>query len=280
MALSKFKKRSALFNHFVLMLQALSIILPILILFFNSLKPQSELLTNPLGAPMTLRFMNYYDAFVFGNYSRIMLNSLYFVVGTLVVCLPLSALASFSLAILSPRGKLTTSIAVYLLIGLSIPAQLYILPLFILWKNLYLTNTYIGLIIIYSALNAPFAVFLMRSYMIQLPKELFEAAKVDGASTFELFYKIAIPLSWPVFLTSGLIVGLAVWNEFLFAVTFIQDENFKPISTILFSFSDKYAHDYSLISAASIMMAAPIGILFILFQRNFIAGLTSGGLKG
>ena len=280
MALSKFEKRSALFNHFVLMLLALSIILPILILFFNSLKPQSELLTNPLGAPMTLRFTNYYDAFVFGNYSRIMLNSLYFVVGTLVVCLPLSALASFSLAILSPRGKLTTSIAVYLLIGLSIPAQLYILPLFILWKNLYLTNTYIGLIIIYSALNAPFAVFLMRSYMIQLPKELFEAAKVDGASTFELFYKIAIPLSWPVFLTSGLIVGLAVWNEFLFAVTFIQDENFKPISTILFSFSDKYAHDYSLISAASIMMAAPIGILFILFQRNFIAGLTSGGLKG
>ena len=280
MALSKFKKRSALFNHFVLMLLALSIILPILILFFNSLKPQSELLTNPLGAPMTLRFTNYYDAFVFGNYSRIMLNSLYFVVGTLVVCLPLSALASFSLAILSPRGKLTTSIAVYLLIGLSIPAQLYILPLFILWKNLYLTNTYIGLIIIYSALNAPFAVFLMRSYMIQLPKELFEAAKVDGASTFELFYKIAIPLSWPVFLTSGLIVGLAVWNEFLFAVSFIQDENFKPISTILFSFSDKYAHDYSLISAASIMMAAPIGILFILFQRNFIAGLTSGGLKG
>ena len=280
MALSKFKKRSALFNHFVLMLLALSIILPILILFFNSLKPQSELLTNPLGAPMTLRFTNYYDAFVFGNYSRIMLNSLYFVVGTLVVCLPLSALASFSLAILSPRGKLTTSIAVYLLIGLSIPAQLYILPLFILWKNLYLTNTYIGLIIIYSALNAPFAVFLMRSYMIQLPKELFEAAKVDGASTFELFYKIAIPLSCPVFLTSGLIVGLAVWNEFLFAVTFIQDENFKPISTILFSFSDKYAHDYSLISAASIMMAAPIGILFILFQRNFIAGLTSGGLKG
>lgn len=280
MALSKFKKRNALFNHFVLMLLALSIILPILILFFNSLKPQSELLTNPLGAPMTLRFTNYYDAFVFGNYSRIMLNSLYFVVGTLVVCLPLSALASFSLAILSPRGKLTTSVAVYLLIGLSIPAQLYILPLFILWKNLYLTNTYIGLIIIYSALNAPFAVFLMRSYMIQLPKELFEAAKVDGASTFELFYKIAIPLSWPVFLTSGLIVGLAVWNEFLFAVTFIQDENFKPISTILFSFSDKYAHDYSLISAASIMMAAPIGILFILFQRNFIAGLTSGGLKG
>ena len=280
MLATNYKLKGALFNHLILSLLALSIILPILILFFNSIKPQSELLNNPLGFPSTLRLMNYYEAFMFGNYSRIMFNSVLFVFGTLIVCLPLSALASFSLAILSPKGKVTAAIAVYLLVGLSIPAQLYILPLFILWKNLYLNNTYIGLIIIYSALNAPFAVFLMRSYMMQLPKELFEAAKVDGANTFELFYKIALPLSWPVFLTSGLIVGLAVWNEFLFAVTFIQDENFKPISTILFSFSDKFAHNYSLISAASIMMAAPIGILFILFQRNFIAGLTSGGLKG
>ena len=168
----------------------------------------------------------------------------------------------------------------YLILPFLIPVYSIIIPLYILLYKINLNDSYLGLIIIYSALNAPFAVILMRSYMIQLPKEHFEAAKVDGASTFELFYKIAIPLSWPVFLTSGLIVGLAVWNEFLFAVTFIQDENFKPISTILFSFSDKYAHDYSLISAASIMMAAPIGILFILFQRNFIAGLTSGGLKG
>ena len=116
--------------------------------------------------------------------------------------------------------------------------------------------------------------------MIRLPDELFDAAKLDGANTFQIFFRIALQLSWPVILTAGLIIGLAVWNEFLFAVTFIQDENFKPISTILFSFSDKFAHNYSLISAASIMMAAPIGILFILFQRNFIAGLTSGGLKG
>ena len=280
MAISKFKKREGLFNHIILMILAMTIILPLLVLLFNSIKPQSEFATNPLGFPNEIRLMNYYDAWVIGGYARIFLNSFILVVGTLIVNLTLSGMAAFSLAVLNPRGKLTIVLGVYLLVGISIPAQMFILPLFILWKNLYLTNTRIGLIIIYSALNAPFAVFLIRSYMIQLPSELFEAAKIDGANTLQLFYKIALPLSWPVFLTTGLVVGLAVWNEFLFALTFMQTEAYKPISTILFAFQSRFENDYSLVSAASIMMAAPIAILFMFFQRKFIAGLTGGGLKG
>jgi raffinose/stachyose/melibiose transport system permease protein len=280
MAISKFKKREGLFNHLILMILAMTIILPLLVLLFNSVKPQSEFATNPLGFPNEIRLMNYYDAWVIGGYARIFLNSFILVAGTLIVNLTLSGMAAFSLAVLNPRGKLTIVLGIYLLVGISIPAQMFILPLFILWKNLYLTNTRIGLIIIYSALNAPFAVFLIRSYMIQLPSELFEAAKIDGANTLQLFYKIALPLSWPVFLTTGLVVGLAVWNEFLFALTFMQTEAYKPISTILFAFQSRFENDYSLVSAASIMMAAPIAILFMFFQRKFIAGLTGGGLKG
>jgi|TARA_Y100000389_G_scaffold18438_1_gene16028 raffinose/stachyose/melibiose transport system permease protein len=280
MAISKFKKREGLFNHLILMILAMTIILPLLVLLFNSVKPQSEFATNPLGFPNEIRLMNYYDAWVIGGYARIFLNSFILVAGTLIVNLTLSGMAAFSLAVLNPRGKMTIVLGIYLLVGISIPAQMFILPLFILWKNLYLTNTRIGLIIIYSALNAPFAVFLIRSYMIQLPSELFEAAKIDGANTLQLFYKIALPLSWPVFLTTGLVVGLAVWNEFLFALTFMQTEAYKPISTILFAFQSRFENDYSLVSAASIMMAAPIAILFMFFQRKFIAGLTGGGLKG
>jgi len=280
MAISKFKKREGLFNHLILMILAMTIILPLLVLLFNSIKPQSEFATNPLGFPNEIRLMNYYDAWVIGGYARIFLNSFILVAGTLIVNLTLSGMAAFSLAVLNPRGKMTIVLGIYLLVGISIPAQMFILPLFILWKNLYLTNTRIGLIIIYSALNAPFAVFLIRSYMIQLPSELFEAAKIDGANTLQLFYKIALPLSWPVFLTTGLVVGLAVWNEFLFALTFMQTEAYKPISTILFAFQSRFENDYSLVSAASIMMAAPIAILFMFFQRKFIAGLTGGGLKG
>ena len=272
--------KAAIGNHVILMLLALIIILPILVLLFNSIKPDEEFGVNPLGFPQTVRLMNYYDAFVAGNYAKIMVNSILLVAGTLLVCLTFSSLAAFSLAVLNPNGKSTIMIGIYLLVGLSIPAQLFILPLFIIWKNLHLNNTYVGLIIIYSALNAPFAVFLIRSYMIQLPKELFEAAIVEGASTIQLFTRVALPLSWPVFLTTGLVVSLAVWNEFLFAVTFIHNEEFKPISSILYSFQNRRDENYALISAASVMMAAPLAVLFILFQRNFIAGLTSGGTKG
>ena len=153
----------------------------------NSIKPSSEFGANPLGFPNEIRLMNYYDAWVNGNYTQIFMNSLTLVIGTLILNLTVSGLAAFSLAVLNPRGIQTIVVGLYLLVGISIPAQLFILPLFLMWKSLYLLDTRIGLVIIYSALNAPFATFLIRSYMLQLPTELFEAAKLDGASVMQLF---------------------------------------------------------------------------------------------
>ena len=277
MIVSNFRKKEAIPNHIILLIFASIAIFPLLVLVFNSVKPFNEFGLNPLGPPSTLRFENFSDAWVAGEYARIFFNSFKLVIGSVFLCLAVSLLAGFSLAKLNPRGS--TIIAVYLLVGISIPAQLYILPLFLLWKELSLLNTHLGLIIIYSALNASFATFLIRSYMIRLPDELFEASKLDGANTFQMFFRIAIPLSWPVILTAGLIIGLAVWNEFLFALTFITDQNFKPIATILFSFQSRFENNYALVSASAIMMVAPIAILFMIFQRRFISGLTSGGLK-
>ena len=280
MATARFRQRSSYINHAILIFMALTIILPLLVLAFNSIKPSSEFGANPLGFPNEIRLMNYYDAWVNGNYTQIFMNSLTLVIGTLILNLTVSGLAAFSLAVLNPRGIQTIVVGLYLLVGISIPAQLFILPLFLMWKSLYLLDTRIGLIIIYSALNAPFATFLIRSYMLQLPTELFEAAKLDGASVMQLFTRVALPLSWPVFLTTALIVSLTVWNEFLFAITFIITDEYKPISSILFTFQSRFANDYGLVSAASILMAAPIAILFMFFQRRFIAGLTSGATKG
>ena len=277
MIVSNFRKKEAIPNHIILLIFASIAIFPLLVLVFNSVKPFNEFGLNPLGPPSTFRFENFSDAWVAGEYARIFFNSFKLVIGSVFLCLAVSLLAGFSLAKLNPKGS--TIIAVYLLVGISIPAQLYILPLFLLWKELSLLNTHLGLIIIYSALNAPFATFLIRSYMIRLPDELFEASKLDGANTFQMFFRIAIPLSWPVILTAGLIIGLAVWNEFLFALTFITDQNFKPIATILFSFQSRFENNYALVSASAIMMVAPIAILFMIFQRRFISGLTSGGLK-
>ncbi|MDC0195173.1 carbohydrate ABC transporter permease [Alphaproteobacteria bacterium] len=244
----------------------------------NSIKPQEEFGINALGFPSSPRLANFYDAWVLGEYARIFFNSLVLVSGTLILCLSCSGLAAFSLARLKPKGQ--NIFLIYLLVGISIPAQMFILPLFLMWRELNLMNTHVGLIIIYSGLNAPFATFLIRSYMVQLPDELFDAAKIDGANTLQLFIKIALPISWPVFLTTGLVVGLAVWNEFLFALTFMQDESNKPMATILFAFQSRFENDWGLVSASAVMMAAPIAILFMFFQKRFIAGLTSGASKG
>ena len=132
------RNQGNIFNHTILILLSLSIILPLAVLFFNSIKPQSEFGMNPLGFPYEIRLMNYYDAFVKGNYARVFLNSFTLVTGTLLICIPLSGLAAFSLAILNPRGNTTIVVGLYLLVGLSIPAQLFILPLFIIWKFFYL----------------------------------------------------------------------------------------------------------------------------------------------
>ena len=278
MIVAKYRKQELVVNYTILTFLASIALFPILLLFFNSIKPQEEFGVNALGFPKTIRFANFLDAWELGNYAQIFLNSFQLVIGTLIICLLFSGFAAFSLARLKPKGSMI--FAIYLLVGISIPAQMFILPLFLMWKNLNLIDTHIGLIIIYSGLNAPFATFLIRSYMIQLPEELFDAARIDGANPFQLFAKIAVPLSWPVFLTAGLVVGLAVWNEFLFALTFMQDENSKPISTILFAFSTRFENNWGLVSASAVMMVAPVAILFMIFQRRFIAGLTSGGLKG
>ena len=189
MITAKYRKSELISNYFILTLLALFCILPILLMFFNSIKPQEEFGVNPLGFPMSIRLENFVDAWILGEYAQIFLNSSKLVIGTLILNLTVSGLAGFSLAKLNPKGS--DVFLLYLLVGISIPAQMFILPLFLLWKELGLMNTHIGLIIIYAGLNAPFATFLIRSYMVQLPDELFEAAKIDGASTLQLFYKTA-----------------------------------------------------------------------------------------
>jgi raffinose/stachyose/melibiose transport system permease protein len=130
------------------------------------------------------------------------------------------------------------------------------------------------------ALNdAPFATFLLRDYIVSLPNDFEDAAPVDGTSEWQIPWSIIRPLSWPGFLTAGLITGLAAWNEFLFAVTFLQRPELKIVAANLYSYSTRWERDWALTSAASVIMILPVLVLFMLLQRRFIAGLTQGSLK-
>ena len=264
-------------SYLILILLAIFSLGPIFVLMMNSVKSTAEIGRNPIGIPENVLLENFSEAWREGNYATTIRNSAILTTGTIVSTLTLAGFAAYALARLKLKGA--NLIAFYFLVGTSVPAQLFMIPLFFLWRELGLVNSHVGLIIIYCGLYSPFATYLLRSYMIALPEEFVEAAKIDGASNFHVFLNIIMPLSWPGFLTAGLVIGLNVWNEFLFAITFLPGTEYRPIATSLFAFQARFGRDWGLTSAGSVIMMLPVIILFLLLQRRFIEGLTQGGLK-
>lgn len=263
-------------NYLVLSLLVCFALGPLVVLGFNSLKRSAEIGRNPLGPPQQIVWENFPRAWQIGNFSTTVRNSAVLVVGTVLGVLSLGGMAAYSLARLKLPGD--NVITLYLLITMSLPIQLFLVPLFFLWRNLGLVNSHFGLILIYIAIFSPFAIFLLRSYMLHLPKDFEDAARIDGAGEWQVFTKIVIPLSWPGFLTVGLVVGLGVWNEFLLAMTFLSDQRLFTVVTSYFNFSAQFNQDWALTSAGAIIMILPVLILFLSLQRRFIDGLTRGGL--
>jgi raffinose/stachyose/melibiose transport system permease protein len=251
---------------------------PLTVLLFNSLKSSAELGRNPLGPPLAPVFANFPRAWELGNFAVTMRNSTIITLGTVIGVCIIAGMAAYALSRLELPGA--DGVLLYLFVGSAIPVQLFLVPLFFLWSNLGLTNTLIGVIIIYWAIYSPFATLLLRSYLVALPREFEDAARIDGANELQVLTRVVLPLSWPGFLTVGLVAGLAAWNEFFFAVTFIQDDALKPIATSFLAFQNQFSRDWGLTSAAGIFMILPVILLFLFLQRRFIAGLASGGLKG
>ncbi len=265
-------------NYAVLLALLVFALGPLLVLTFNSVKSRAEIGRNPLGPPQEVLLENFAKAWDVGNFAVTTRNSGILVAGTVFLVLFLGGMAAYSLAKLNlPGAGLLT---MYLLIGTSLPIQLYLVPLFFTWQRLGLVNNLFGLVLIYVATNAPFAVFLLRSYMLQIPSDFEDAARVDGANEWEVFRRVVVPLSWPGFLTVGLVVALNVWNEFLLATVFLTDQNLFTIVTSYANFATRFSRDWSLTSAAALMMIAPVILIFLALQRRFIDGLTQGGLKG
>jgi raffinose/stachyose/melibiose transport system permease protein len=264
--------------YVVLILLALFALGPLLVLAFNSLKSDAEIGRNPLGPPLSPDFENFSNAWVQGNFATTMLNSTILTVGTIVGVCVIAGTAAYAMSRLDLPG--TDAVLLYLFVASAIPFQIFLVPLFFLWSILQLTNTLFGLIVIYWAVFSPLATLLLRSYLVALPRDFEDAARIDGASELQVLLRVVLPLSWPGFLTIALVSGIATWNEFLFAVTFIQDNNLKPIITSFWAFRSNFSTDWGLTSAASIIVILPIIVLFLILQRRFISGLTAGGLKG
>jgi raffinose/stachyose/melibiose transport system permease protein len=253
-------------------------VIPLVIVLFASVKSETELATNPLGFPHHLDWSNFATAWTQGNIGTGMMNSAIIAGGAIIGVCIIAGLAAYAMARLDLPGANT--VIVYLIAVISLPIQLFLVPLFYLWSHLGLYNTRAGVIIIYCAIFSPFATLLLRSFMVSLPRDYEEAARIDGANELRVLWQVTLRLVAPGFLTVGLIAGLSAWNEFLIGVTFLQSSSLQPVSVALYSFQQGFSQNDALISAAGILMLLPMLGLFMLLQRHFIAGISSGGIAG
>ena len=204
--------RRALLVYAPLVILALIAAGPVLVIIFNSLKTAREIMLDPLGLPDSLQLVNFEQAWKRGNFLTTIRNSAILTVGSVLGVCTISGLAAYALGRLRVRGA--NGVITYLFLTTTAPAPLFVIPLFFMWTRLGQINSLSGLIIIYWGVMSPFGTLLLRSFMLSLPPELEDAARVDGAGELRVLLRIILPLSWPGFVVVGLITALNTWNEF------------------------------------------------------------------
>lgn len=273
------KKASALkvllYVFFVLL--SVIILLPLAWMILNSLKTNKELFQNSLAFPAVPQFINWGKAWMSGLY-KYFGNSLIVSSASLLGILSLSSLLAYGLTRFQSKGG--KYIFLIVLGGMALSEQVALVSLYKILKAIRLYNTYFAVILPYIAFRIPFTVFLMRSYFLAIPKELEEAAVVDGYNSFQIFMKIVAPISKPVFAASAIVSLNHVWNEFLFANVFLESKSLMTIPIGLMTFKGDLRADYTTMLAGIMLASLPLIILFLCMSRQFIRGLMAGAVKG
>ena len=251
---------------------------PFLWMVLGSLKPAADFLRNPPAfLPSVATGDNYGRLFQQLDFPRFFFNSaviaLAVTVGTLVFC----PMLGYALAKLRWHGK--GLIMGLVLATLMVPAGITLIPNFILMSNLGLVNTYPGLILPFLA--GPFGVFLMRQFMLGIPNELLEAARIDGANEFRVFFSVVMPIATPVLATLAILTFLGNWNIFLYPLVMAQEPGMYTLPVALATFATgQYQADHGMLMAGSVVLVVPVLIVFVLFQRWITEGIATTGLKG
>ncbi|MDC3416873.1 carbohydrate ABC transporter permease [Aquibacillus salsiterrae] len=253
---------------------------PILSLLLSSLRPSSELMRNGISLtfdPSTLNFDNYTYIFTQAyQYWAWYGNSITISALTIVLSLFFSSMVGYALACYDFKGR--NFFFVLVLFILMIPFEILMLPLYKMMISFQLINTYAAVLL--PAIVAPIAVFFFRQYALGLPKELMDAARIDGSNEYGIFFKIMLPLMLPSLAAMAILQGLGSWNNFLWPLIVLRSNDMFTLPIGLATLLTPYGNNYDVLIAGSVMTIVPIIILFIFFQKYFVSGLTVGGVKG
>ena len=263
----------------VLLAVAVLWIAPVLFIVATSLKSTQEVMNSSAFAfPTQLATDNYATAWQRGRYNTTFLNSIVVTLIKVPLGLALSAMAAYALARIElPRKKVLLVLVVF---GTMIPFQVMLAPLFRLINELGLLNTYIGLWLPYIAFGVPYQVFILHGFFKEVPQELSEAAVIDGASHFTIFRRIFLPISLPVLAALFILDFVATWNEFAMALVIMRTSTNRTLPLSLMAFQGEFGSDFGPLNAAIVTTVAPAVLVYLIFQRYFVGGLTAGAVKG
>lgn len=255
------------------------IVFPFYWLIITSFKPPEELWNiPPTWWPSRLYLGSYISAFTERPFLTYLKNSAIVATSTTAFAVFVTSFAGYALARLNFKGKnaiLALALAVSMFPGIAIVS-----PLFLMMKEWGLLNSYLGLIITYTTITIPLSMWNLTTFFRTIPRDMEEAAKVDGASPFYTFIKIILPLAAPGIFTTAILVFIAAWNEFLFALTFNTKDALRTVPVGIAMFPGQYTLPWGDISAASVVVVLPLMIIVLLFQQRIVSGLTAGAVKG
>ena len=264
--------------YIFLVILAFVYLAPLVWMLFVSLKDNAEIFKSPFALPERIQWENYTFAWTAGYLGKATLNSAIVCVITLILSMVIGSMAAFAIARL--KWKLAKAMMTYFMIGMMIPVHCVLIPLFKTFSGVGLYNNLLGLIIPYTTFSLPITIFIMVGFFENMPRELFEAACIDGCSIYKCFGVIAVPLSRTGLFVTGLMSFVANWNELLLAMVFISDDMKKTLPVSLSKFVGPYNTNYVQMFAAIIIAIVPTILVYCCFSNQIVDGLTAGAVKG
>jgi raffinose/stachyose/melibiose transport system permease protein len=267
-------------REILLLLLAAAFFLPLYLLFTISLKTAPEAFTKPLTLPTHPHFSNYSDAWHQAGQQglgRALIASTVITVSSVVALIVIGSVTAYTLA--RRAGRLSTTLYITFLLGIIVPFQLGIVPLYVAMRHLHLTSTLFGMAVLYTGLFMPLTVFLYTGFIRTLPREYEEAAQVDGAGLLRTFARVVFPLLYPITGTVAILAGLTIWNDFFVPLIFLSGSKNETLPVAIYSFAGEYSTEWNKVFAGVAVSILPILAFYLFAQRQMIRGF-SGGIRG
>lgn len=263
-------------RHGILVLYFLICLVPFIWVLLSAFKDNTQIFTAPFALPLQPTFENFIKAWVTGEIGHFFVNSMIVSASSVILQLLVVSMATYGIT----RVMRLNKIRAYFMIGLMVPIQAMLVPNFLIIRNLGLTNHLLSVILVYCAINIPFGVFVLSGFMDGVPMDLDEAALIDGAGHWQIYFKVIFPVCKPGLATIATFAFLNSWNEFQFASVVLTKKESMVITEGINFLKGQYVTDYGLLCAGLLFTIVPIVIIYVVLQEQVVKGMTAGAVKG